>query len=631
MAILRQALDEAKNSTNEGGVANSTSLDRHLKLSKKRKWSGELILTSYETRNHVQKLPAAILTAVQQVLQITKPLPGVSEAGRTATLSAEYIKSAIRTPAENAAKILGAWISVCHISLVERKTFETDNLMLWLSPFVEVWDRRLKGTEDLMYFSLHCSQPLLCVLKALKTGDDASDYWVDEMEQLIARNVLIPAKVAKLNNADSDLLSTLTRISITQDSANASTLFDVAIRSIQSQGLRRRRPSDESWLQTVFTALKDAMSLHRAEKNGKAIQAMLQSAIKYKVVLGLSTLGSIASEYCFLQDSTNWELLATVIKLDFNVFLILRADDDLVQQIFTRVTNASLKSTWSTISLQVTSEVVVPLMHGFAKARDLSAFIYHWHDQVLGFNRLRKNEDLSSVALFSAWEDELLQTEFSKIMEASLTVLQITHVLDWLSSQTTANIDATCVILEAMATSIQQEEVADAVGLRLFHILFDNGTSQKLDWRYKWRSWRTLSRMLNWANRSSLEEFFSLWGKEAAPIGNLSDQSRNGSFLDNVHDEPANLEKLEIFRYICAAWNTCQKGTKMEILTRKSVLDSLNLLSHDIKRLPQALMSDEGLFRKKCGPTLNTLDQGLCWILWSTVFCVLVDYSRVLE
>jgi nucleolar pre-ribosomal-associated protein 2 len=636
MTILRQTLEEAVKAASDGGVPKSTSdigsgiEDKPSKVSKKRKRSGELISSHSDSGDHVQKLPGAIFAAMHQMLRLANTSFDLSKGEQTTAFSTEYMKSVIRTPAEDAAKILGAWLSLCRISLKGREGLDTDGMKLWLSPFIEIWGCRTVGSEDPMQFSLHCSQSLLSLFKAMKTVKAPPERLMGEMEQLVARNIMIPAKAAKLIDADSDLLSNLTRISVIQDSASAPILFEVAVRSIQAHGSRRRRPNDESWLQNVFSVLKDAMPPIRAEENGKALREMLLSATKYKVALELSILRSITLEYCLLEEGTDWALLATIIKLDANVFLIKPEGEDLAQQVLTRITAASLRPTWSELSVQVVSEVLVPLMISFASARELSSFVRHWHTQLVEFRKARTPAQASWMALFSAWEDEHLQAEFFKIMEPSLTVFQISQLLDWLSSQSTEYPDATCVILEAMAGSISQEEVVDAVGLRIFHIMFDNKASKNLDARYKWRSWRILSRIVTWIPQSGLQEISALWEEQAAPFDALSSSLRNGTFLDAVDSNIMELERLEMLRCACAVWNASQKGTKMAGLTKKPVLDFLRSLLLDRKQLRQLLTSDMGLAEQDCRSTLNTLHPGACWMLRSSFSCVVVEFPAVL-
>ena len=631
MAILRQTLEEAQKAASDRMSTNIPDVrqgneERSLKTSKKRNRSGELISSSIVARNDAQKLPTAIFAAMHQLTRLTTVTFDMLAGERSTTFSTEYMKSVIRISAEDAAKILGAWLSLCRISLNE--TPDTVTILSYLSPACKIWDFRIAGDEDLMHFSLYCSEPLLFLLKALKTREATSDVWIDDLEQLVARNVMIPAKAARLGNADSDLLSTLTRLSVIQDSANAPILFDVAIRSIQAQrSSRRRRPHDESWLQTVFAALKDAMPVKRAEENGKAIRQMLQGAISYKVVLDLTTLHSVTSQYCLLESNTNWDLLATIIKLDANVLLIPYEDKSLVQQVLARITAVSLEKQWPEISREIVSEVVVPLMSGFANARDLSTFIRHWHSRIVELEKVRSESPSLTMASYSAWEDDALQAEFSKIMEASLTVSQITQLLEWLALQVSESPEATCVILEAMAGSVGREEVVDAVGLRLFHIMFDSGVSEKLMARYKWRSWRILSRTLKWITKPQLEEISVLWEEKSVPFDLLSNSFKDNTILCLSN---GNTEKLEILRCVCAAWNASPRGSRLESLSKKPSLDVLHSLSQDTKQFLQDLQKDEELGEEKISSTLNASYQGVGWVLWSSVSCVLVDFSTML-
>jgi nucleolar pre-ribosomal-associated protein 2 len=630
MTILRQVLEEAEKAACDGVGARNTSdsgEDKPAKVSKKRKRSGELVVASSDSW---KGLPAALFAAMHQIAHFTKVRSEVSEGGRTAAFSTDYMKATIRTTAEDAAKILGKWLSLCRESSAREQTLDPAQTKLWLSPFIEIWESRTVGSGDLMQFSLYCSQPVLSLLKEIKAGHAIAD-WKDELERLVARNIMIPAKAAKLDNADSDLLNTLTRVSVIQDSANAPLLLEVAIRSIQAQGSRRRRLNDESWLQIVFAMLKEAMPSQRVQANAKAVGEMLQNAIRYKVDLELSPLRSVTSQYGFLEGSTNWELLATIIKLDANTFLVPNANEnDFLQELLTRITVACIEPTWADISAQVVSSVLIPLMNAFAKARDLSAFIRHWFAQLVEFEKRRKEARLFSMALFGAWEDETLQIEFSKVMEASLTVSQITQLLDWLSKQIAESPDSVCVILEAMAGSITQEEIVDAVGLRLFHIMFHDSNPEKLDGRYKWRSWRILSRSLKWITPTNLEEISSLWEKNAGPFESLAKRFGKGSLLEVVNGSSVELETLEVLRCTCAAWDASKEGSRLERLARKSVLDIFQSLAQDSKLLLRDLFGEQELGEEQCGSTLNTLYRGIGWTLWSYIHCVFVEHPRML-
>ena len=634
MTVLRQTLEEAQQAASERGANGNANVylenaDTSLNVSKKRKRSGELVSACNDSRDQVERLPFAIFAVIDQMLRLTKVSPDLSGDAKTDVFSKEYMKSVVSTSAEDAAKILGAWLSLCRTILWQHEADDTANIISRLSPFIEIWEYRIVANEDLMQFSLYCSKPLLSLLKVTKSEKVTSNLWQGDLERLLARNVMIPAKAANFDQTDTNLLNTLTRISVIQDSENAPILFDVAICSIQVQASRRRRPNDESWLQTVFTVLQNAMPVQRAGQNAEAVREMLQSAIKYTVVLDPSTLRSVILQYCLLERSTNWELLACVIKLDINVLMISDGEEDLVQQVLTRVTAAWVEVAWSKLSGQVVAEVLIPLMNGFAKARDLSVFISHWHAQLLqGGNYLNRGTSPASMVLSSAWEDDLLQAEFSKIMEASLTVTQVTQLLDWLAVQVTEYPNATCVILDAIARSIGREDFVDAVGLRLFHIMFDSGAFEKLDEKYRWRPWRILFRTLKWVTQAGLEQISVLWEEGAVPFDSLSRTVRDDSVLDL---SSGHIVRVETLRCACAARNAFQKWTTMGHLTNKPVVNFLHSLLQDIEKLPQKLTSQEDLGQERCGATLNSVYRGVGWMLWSSVHCVFVEFPSVLK
>ncbi len=87
--------------------------------------------------------------------------------------------------------------------------------------------------------------------------------------------------------------------------------------------------------------------------------------------MDLSNLRTITAEYGIYENGEDWHLLATIIELDANVFLIPNENDNLLEQLLKRITMVSLQASWSQISDQVVLEVLIPLMREFANARDL--------------------------------------------------------------------------------------------------------------------------------------------------------------------------------------------------------------------------------------------------------------------
>jgi nucleolar pre-ribosomal-associated protein 2 len=631
-SILRETLEEAQKPPRDIDMVEAPSTsgseikekERPRKPSKKRKHTGELVGDPTSQGSNLPDLIGAIFSAMDLLIQFTKLISKNSKEGRSSAFLAEYMKAVLKTAAKEAATILGSWASLCQNAL-KNQDLDKKDLQSWLTPFIEIWNTHEIEDTSYMQFSLHCTQPILSLLRTVKEGKYANFDWVPQLEQLISRNIMNPAKTAKWENPESDLLPTLTRITILQDTANASRLFEVAIRSIQPHESRQRRPNDDTWLQFVFKTLKDAMPPQRAESNGTDVGAMLQCAIDHKLNLNLSDLRTITSEYALPEGREDWELLSTIIKLDANVFLISNDDQDLLKELLDRITKISIDDSWTRLCDRVVSDVLVPLMGEFAKARDLSGFLRHWLAQLIEFDRLR-NEDMRFSMDFGAWEDDALQVQLSKLLESSLTVQQITQILDWLLTEVTEHPDAVCVILDAIAGSIHHEEVVDAVGLRLYHIMFDSEASEKLEGRYRWRSWRILSRSLGWLMVPDVNELSRLWGLRAKPFRSLSSKSTS-----NIVGNISKLEVLEVTRLVCAAWNTAEKDSLTERFRKLYALNVLQQLAQDIKYLPGELKGGEDLGSETCGSVAKTLEPGIGWTTWSSCKIVFVEYPRILE
>ncbi len=601
----------------------------------KRKRSGALVEDgSLPQKNENLQLLEAIHAVVHYSVAAADAVLAVDlDEGLGRAFSAEYMQTVIRTTSEEAAKILGSWMGV--FATVVSQFQESSAVKDWLLPFIEIWSSHTADEEAHSQFSLYCTQPLLALLRWFKFGQHVDPEMSSQLEQLLARNVVNPAKKLKSADPESDIFNTLTRASVIQDVSNAPILFEVAIRSIKPNASKRRRGSDDIWLQLVFASLKESMpeSTKQHEKNRLAISAMLQLAKDHKVNLDLSVLRAITSEYALPQGRDGWELVAAMIELDANVFLISgkEGEKDLLQELLTRITNASAKPTWPEISKQVVSKVVLPLMNEFSKARDLIGFVHHWYAQLVEFERLRNAPELS-LDLFSAWEDASLQTELAKLLEPSLTIQQIEQILDWLSVEVNSSPDAVCLLLDAIANSIAGEAAIDAVGLRLYHIMFDGEAFEKLDIRYKWRSWRIISRTVDCTTYQNIEKLLGLWQQKSRPFNVFSDSFDSVAFFNVPYRSTGlPLERLEIFRLVASLWNAPESGNLKADLVKPIMLDLLRSLARVVDSYFKNIQipdcnhdSTESLSE----PAM--LSRSHSWVIWSYVEFCFVDYPKIL-
>ncbi|PVH78171.1 hypothetical protein DL98DRAFT_590499 [Cadophora sp. DSE1049] len=624
LSIIRRSLEEAQKSASNTAQSrsnseSSTTEQETVKVSKKRRRSGELVTKSSTSESSgLSSLLDAIFSTLNCVVQNTKATSHTLDRERSSAFSAEYMKTVIRTTAEEAATILGSWLSLCHSALAQSRGFVS--VESWLSPFIEVWNSHATEDTPHMQFSLHATRPLLNLRRSSK-DDKFLSSWAEQLEILVARNIVIPAK------ADVSLLDNLTKASVLQHTGNAPLLFDIAIRSVQPTGsARRRKAPDEKFLQAVFGSLKTSMSNVKVD-NGKQMCAMLRLAIDHKLDLDLAILRDITSESAM----ADWNILATIIELDANVFLLGECKV-LLDQLLEAITKASLSQKWLDIQEKVVSAVLVPLMQEFAKARDLSGFIRHWFSQLVAYETLRNGAD---VTLLGAWEDGSLHIELQKLMEPSLSVSQIVKILDWLSEEVSEHPNAVCVILEAIAGSVSgEEQVVDAINSRLYHIMFDDNAADKLNSRYRWRSWRIVSHTLSWIEMSDLIKLASLWEEQEKPFDSLLGFSKSESILKSKPKEKRGLESLEIFRFACSVWTAATKQrrsiTSLQLSDRPVILSLLRALAKDVNQFTTDLQANKDLGDELCGLKQNSLQKGKGWMIWALVRCLFIEHPDVL-
>jgi nucleolar pre-ribosomal-associated protein 2 len=638
IAILQQTLRDAEEDTDlhkardvtsNGVVEASSEALEAAKPSKKRTRSGHLIVNKdYKPANGLAGLVAAIYAAIQRLVHYARNSlsHGGDVDGRSGAFKSEYIRSIVQTTPEASATILGTWMSLCQ-KVLEQQSDSGSQPSNLLEPFVDIWNYRLVGNEDLMQFSLHCSDPLFALLKQAQSNISTRE-WKVCLEQMVARNIILPAKSDAVEKPDLTLLENLTKVSILQDVTNAALLFDIAIRSLQPHSGHRRRSSDEAWLQRAFTSFCTSMSQNKSGAHSQAICAILRSSREHNIDLGLPGLRKITAEYIIPEGTTDWTLLEEMVRLDANVFLIPGEDDkNLLYEVLGRITNVYFDPNWPRISSQIVSGVAVPLMNEFAKARDLSGFIRHWYEQLVKFEALRDENMILPMDSFCVWEDEALQQELCKLLEPSLTLQQILQLLDWLAVEIPEHPNAVCVILEAISGSIRNENVVDAIGTRLIHTISDNGIENKLGGRYSWRFWRILSNSIRWMQSSHLNEIADLWDKTTKSFeSTIGTKDSPEKIEEPGHSE--RLNSLEFLRNACATWDSASNN-KLNALARSAVLQSLERLAYDIAVLPQALVDGHNKAEWSLQP--NTLSRDFGWYTWARVKCVLDEFPRTLE
>lgn len=254
---------------------------------------------------------------------------------------------------------------------------------------------------------------------------------------------------------------------------------------------------------------------------------MLREALDHKVRLDDSVSGlilarvlSISNEEFDSADSPlYWTLIGLCLEIDANFFVTSSAveksgdgNTDVVvpnknlAALLSRVTETDGMSTpYSDINYNAKlSKVVLPLAEAFASARDLTAFLFLWEEQLTICQQRRAGVTPKSSLRKLIWEDERLLLLGSRLIESSLTIGQIEQVLQRIytklppsapvASRTHSESMADLVILDCvvrgMATADALSQIAQSLYVSILGIVSSTSNGPAAP---SWRLWRILT------------------------------------------------------------------------------------------------------------------------------------------
>lgn len=375
------------------------------------------------------------------------------------------------------------------------------------------------------------------------------------LEQLIARNLILPARAAWLesihpgkprdNRTAAPLTEELfhplqlgcsreleedvlqgTRGPFTGTLEMIPVLFTLIIKCTSLNTIKRRT-AEMPWLQYIFVYLARCASIpiflatssQPAEVSLRVLEDMLEIAITSELCLDASILENLLSEHSGLVSKelseVNWALVGLCLKLDPNIFIMPSSNRDkgkipltesgseFLAPLLARITSVGLRTLQEVPSLYRTilSEIVLPLVAAFAHTRRLLYFIEHWQEQL----RICADAQHISIADLTIWEDEELLHLVSRLLEPSLTTMQIGTMfhaayvdLEKRFAVGADNIGAVAwvssVIIECIVDGCPKETVTDKLSrtaqmvyyltMRILHVVPYHVT------KFRWRIWR---------------------------------------------------------------------------------------------------------------------------------------------
>lgn len=410
------------------------------------------------------------------------------------------------------------------------------------------------------WFAKHCfSHALrlqLCV-RSIKLDTDERAQVLHGVERLIALHVVLPARAAFFDRGGSGIdysadepdwspvqpvtealrpLFCGTELQNNHGDINKKTtwrtaellpgFFDTAARSVPRDTFRRQT-HEAPWLETLFVAVTElAFSITKEESARstytsdfvRVLEQLLRVALDRKVQLSLHTLLTHASYTGLLKNElaqVEWSLTALFIKLGVDIFLPNSGLND-----SGRLLNALLEKImlcWGHgISYQddkyeiIKNGIVIPLLRGFAAARDLATFIQVWHAQLVMAEEARSQN--SNLGLFTVWEDDDLCSTYGELIQTVLTDAQVSEQIQTVAADLkdgkipdSPATYARIAILEAGfgRRSLSFEGAHEAM-TSIMEAVVSTLSSKKSSLHWRWRLWR-LSRNLLERNMQSTD------------------------------------------------------------------------------------------------------------------------------
>ncbi|KAI5294501.1 hypothetical protein KEM52_003864 [Ascosphaera acerosa] len=209
-------------------------------------------------------------------------------------------------------------------------------------------------------------------------------------------------------------------------------LFELFVRSV-ARDTYKKRTQEAPWLEAVFCTLAarcgcstsvncPAPPTHTPASTQTLVH-LLDVAIERKVHISLPILCRLAQRYAGLDESSscvNWRLTANLLRLSKDIVLPNSGVQGSKEMLAALITGIST-STSQERSHQddqydlVKTEVILPLIRGFADARDLATFTAIWTEQLFRVPSTRLLDYASNTS--SIWEEQAIVLEYRSAMQ----------------------------------------------------------------------------------------------------------------------------------------------------------------------------------------------------------------------
>ncbi|KAL1883783.1 hypothetical protein VTK73DRAFT_8319 [Phialemonium thermophilum] len=442
-------------------------------------------------------------------------------------MAAEHIKSLFSTYSHDIRDIIAPLLRTCELSL-NLAGHDTDGGQdTWIATVSSIWDLHVKNEGDAREVATHLTRPVLSILDRLgsiraRSPEESKDTWTrweQDLRRFLTRSLVLPARAVFINQGNAEALQVAVQMASATKASLLPLLFDVILSLPPFVGAQAVQRANEEWIQTAFNAVESSIRASKALDRDKSLLSILDLAVQHRIELSLDSLRLVSAEYALSPERTNWALLLRLCQINSDVFV---AEDqrEHLRKILGRTTGTvPLESDQS----EPASLFIIALSAGFARSRDVAGFIIEWFLHLA----LCKPHLHATPSPYRLWYNEELGRTTAQAVQRSMSTRQVLHLLDWLDlHRGEAEDAATILILGEVAKEVRDDELFDAIGIRVFNMVFERSRRQlrtaSIPTGILAARWIVVEKVLAWA---TLEEAQSVWTMVFDDLKQVLDQS----------------------------------------------------------------------------------------------------------
>ncbi|KAJ5553444.1 hypothetical protein N7494_002822 [Penicillium frequentans] len=567
----------------------------------------------------------------------------------TDEIANSHLKLALRGDPDVVALLLGRAFQLASVAIAQftqaAKTTDLQHLLYVFPAILELWESRsLRHDDNDNKISNDCfakssfshALRLQFCLRKINLDTDERAYLLHAVERITALHVLLPARAAFFERGGSGIdyskeepdwsavqpVTAALRPIIREQSSLQGTetsedgsfhalwqsiellpeLFDNAVRAVPRDDFRRQT-HEAPWLETLFVAVAELAYSTSQEDDPdnfssrfvSVLEQLLRVALERNVGLSLHTILTHASYTGLLEEGlekVQWTVTALVISLGVDVFLPnsgLRDSRKYLDALLGKILlewRSDVSSKPESYGI-IKNDIALPLLRGFAAARDLPFFLEVWHNQLVVIEEARAQD--KSLPLFSVWEDDDLCNTFSEVIRMTLSGSILATLMQTAAVETRAEDGkvsnspqsyAKIVVMEASSRgrALQFTDSEKTMSHILETLTSTLSSKQSLHWR--WRLWRFMRNILQ--NNIHSPDNALAQAAQSLVIAASKTVHRNHKNLTKAPLAP--LESWEAYRFALVS----VKGKLKE-----EQLEAFNTISQDITSLVTSVSRED--------------------------------------